>query len=96
MVCFLLSAGAVSSFFPPPSFANSIVLLFLLVPYVVILWGLRGYPNRLILALAGAMGWGMGLIYAVIGVLSGSVLFLALAVTAMKVRQPEPPADSLG
>ena len=104
VACFALTARAVSFFIPPLSFENSIVLFFFLLPYAIILWGLRRHPNRAALSLAEAMGWGMGLIYAVIGVLiyvvlgvlSGSAMVaahVALAATAMKVRQAEPAPD---
>ena len=100
VVCFPLAARAVSSFFPPRSFEDSVVLFLFLLPYAFILWGLRRHPNRATLSLAVGMGWVMGLVGAVMGFFSGSVLFLALAAahvalaaTAIKVRQAEPATD---
>ena len=102
VVCFALATRVLLFSVQLGGVEDSFLRFLFLLPYAVILWGLRRHPNRAALSLAGAMGWGMGLIYAVIGVLiyvvigvlPGSVLVtahVALAATAMKVRQAKPP-----
>lgn len=104
VVCFALATRVLLFSVQLGGVEDSFLRFLFLLPYAVILWGLRRHPNHATLFLAAGMGW-MGAVVSVLSSLvyagwaSPSGLFLALAahvalaVTAIEVRRAEPATD---
>ena len=103
VVCFALATRVLLFSIQLGGVEDSFLRVLFLLPYAVILWGLRRHPNRATLFLAASMGWMGAVVMPPALVLAGwtspSGLFLALAahlalaVTAIKARHAEPATD---